>query len=67
MKTLDEVPEAGESCPCCQDGIIEVTEFGEGDDRECFAVCEGLNGDPEDGCGWEEHYKQNTPAKPPAG
>lgn len=56
-KPLAEAPEEGSPCPECTDGLLDVVEFGQGKTREVHAWCGGLNGDKDDGCGWEEIYK----------
>ena len=60
-KPLNQDLEEGSQCPECIHGLVEVAEFGQGATREVHAWCGGLNGDKDDGCGWEEIYKGQAP------
>jgi len=60
-KPLKDVLEEGAPCPECHHGLVEVVEFGHGATKEVHAWCGGLNGDKDDGCGWEEIYQDKIP------
>ena len=62
-KAVSEAREEGSSCPECIHGLIERVEFGHGKSLEIHEWCGGLNGDKEEGCGWEEIYTDKTKTK----
>lgn len=56
MKPLNLAPESGSECPACNGGLVETVEFGEARAKEIHAWCGGLDGDRDEGCGWEEVF-----------